>query len=301
MVRLSSRAWLSALAVAVVAMATTMAAPPVAVPPKVTAPNNATTTVASATHTSNFVLPSGAPGPKPTSPTTSGNQTMTQCPGPLIANTQGLKIKTCMGNCCIKCPAFESLYEPDEVQRVLRMAYYTRQVSLGFAVFMAISYLCLPGKKAQPHISVLFLTVSLSLWYAAFDIMPGVSNACANDFEQSTGHNSRLCGVQGVLIVYLTQTSALWCSLLIYKLHLVRVVLFLLMTRSLFLLQAQKRKKGSFVWFLSTLGGRRTVSHVHFTLHPPPSLSISISLSISVMSTSITHHPCPLVHIDNHF
>lgn len=101
------------------------------------------------------------------------------------------------------------------------MAYYTRQVSLGFAVFMAISYLCLPGKKAQPHISVLFLTVSLSLWYAAFDIMPGVSNACANDFEQSTGHNSRLCGIQGVLIVYLTQTSALWCSLLIYKLHLV--------------------------------------------------------------------------------
>ncbi|KAG0343030.1 hypothetical protein BG000_010167 [Podila horticola] len=219
MVRLSSRAWLSALAVAVVAMA----APPVAAPPKVTAPTNATTTVASATHTSNFVLPSGAPGPKPTPPTTSGNQTMTQCPGPLIANTQGLKIKTCMGNCCIKCPAFESLYEPDEVQRVLRMAYYTRQVSLGFAVFMAISYLCLPGKKAQPHISVLFLTVSLSLWYAAFDIMPGVSNACANDFEQSTGHNSRLCGVQGVLIVYLTQTSALWCSLLIYKLHLLAV------------------------------------------------------------------------------
>ncbi|KAI9231815.1 MAG: hypothetical protein BYD32DRAFT_466812 [Podila humilis] len=196
-----------------------MAAPPVVPSTKVT---NTTTTSARPTATSDFIIPT-AEAPKPTSPATSGNQTMAQCPGPLIANTRGLDIPTCMGPCCIKCPAFESFYEPDEVQHVLRMAYYTRQVSLGFAVFMAISYLCLPGKKAQPHISVLFLTVSLSLWYAAFDIMPGVSNACANDFEQSTGHNSRLCGVQGVLIVYLTQTSALWCSLLIYKLHLLAV------------------------------------------------------------------------------
>lgn len=86
---------------------------------------------------------------------------------------------------------------------------------------MAISYLVLPGKRSQPHISVLFLTVSLSLWYAAFDIMPGYSNACANEYDMSTGKNSTLCGIQGVLIIYLTQTSALWCSLLIYKLHLV--------------------------------------------------------------------------------
>ncbi|KAG0354368.1 hypothetical protein BGZ54_001679 [Gamsiella multidivaricata] len=53
--------------------------------------------------------------------------------------------------------------------------------------------------------------------------MPGVSNACINEFEQSTGHNSKLCGVQGVLIIYFTQTSSLWCSLLIYKLHLLAV------------------------------------------------------------------------------
>ncbi|KAF8940059.1 hypothetical protein BGZ58_007887 [Dissophora ornata] len=53
--------------------------------------------------------------------------------------------------------------------------------------------------------------------------MPGVSNACINDFEESSGQNSRLCGIQGVLIVYLTQTSALWCSMLIYKLHLLAV------------------------------------------------------------------------------
>ncbi|KAF9430078.1 hypothetical protein BGZ94_008442 [Podila epigama] len=179
--------------------------------------------VVPATPTTVFILPTNGLSPQPTTPLTPSNQTGMSCPGPLIPNTQGLKIKTCMGKCCIKCPAFESFYEPDEVQHVLRMTYYTRQVSLGFAAFMAISYLVLPGKKAQPHISVLFLTVSLALWYAAFDVMPGISNACANDFEQSTGHNSRLCGVQGVLIVYLTQTSALWCSLLIYKLHLLAV------------------------------------------------------------------------------
>jgi hypothetical protein len=108
------------------------------------------------------------------------------------------------------------------IQDVLKTTYATRQVSLAFSIFLAISYLVLPGKRAQPHISVLFLTVSLSLWYVAFDVMPGISNACINEFEQSTGHNSRLCGAQGVLIIYLTQTSALWCSLLIYKLHLVR-------------------------------------------------------------------------------
>jgi hypothetical protein len=68
---------------------------------------------------------------------------------------------------------------------------------------------------------VLFLTISLTLWYVAFDIMPGTSNSCINEAEQSTGHNSRLCGVQGVLIIYFAHTNALWCSLLIYKLHLV--------------------------------------------------------------------------------
>ena len=126
-----------------------------------------------------------------------------------------------MGECCIKCPAIESFYAPNKIQNVLQGAYVTRQVSLVLSAFMAVSYLVLPGKRGQPHISVLFLTVSLSLWYAAFDVMPGISNACVDDFEQSTGHNSRLCGIQGVLIIYFTQTSALWCSLLIYKLHLV--------------------------------------------------------------------------------
>ncbi|KAF9562215.1 hypothetical protein EC968_005373 [Mortierella alpina] len=53
--------------------------------------------------------------------------------------------------------------------------------------------------------------------------MPGNSNACINDFEESTGRNSKLCGAQGVLIIYLTHTSALWCTLLIYKLHLLAV------------------------------------------------------------------------------
>ncbi|KAF9944705.1 hypothetical protein BGZ70_004411 [Mortierella alpina] len=123
----------------------------------------------------------------------------------------------------MKCPAVESFYEPGTMHRVLNAAYITRQFSLACAVFMTISYLVLPGKRSQPHISVLFLNISLSLWFAAFDIMPGSSNACITDFEESTGHNSKLCGAQGVLIIYLTHTSALWCTLLIYKLHLLAV------------------------------------------------------------------------------
>ncbi|KAF9985992.1 hypothetical protein BGZ75_002329 [Mortierella antarctica] len=179
---------------------------------------------APATGTIVFNLPTAVPTPAPVAPPNgSGNQTLAGCPGPLIANTLNLKSPTCMGPCCIKCPAVESFYEPNEIHNVLKGSYITRQVSLAFSIFMALSYIILPGKRAQPHISVLMLTVSTSLWYAAFDIMPGVSNACVNDFEQSTGHNSRLCGVQGVLIIYLTQTSALWCSLLIYKLHLLAV------------------------------------------------------------------------------
>ncbi|KAI9236848.1 MAG: hypothetical protein BYD32DRAFT_452157 [Podila humilis] len=188
----------------------------------------ATQPTSTSTATTDFILPSAAPiAPFPTSsppPTTPTSPMLPDfCPGPLIPNSRNLTIATCSGKCCIRCPAIESFYKPDVIQNVLKTTYATRQVSLAFSVFLAISYLVLPGKRAQPHISVLFLTVSLSLWYVAFDLMPGISNACINEFEQSTSHNSRLCGAQGVLIIYLTQTSALWCSLLIYKLHLLAV------------------------------------------------------------------------------
>ncbi|KAF9147956.1 hypothetical protein BG015_010321 [Linnemannia schmuckeri] len=178
--------------------------------------------------TTNFVLPTGRPQstsvPQPPTsqpPRAAGNATV--CPGPLIPNTRGLDIPTCTEQCCLRCPAFENFYPPNRIQQVIDATYYTRQVSMGFVVFMAISYLLLPGKRSQPHISVLFLTISLSLWYVAFDIMPGTSNACINEAEQSTGHNSKLCAAQGVLIIYFAHTNALWCSLLIYKLHLLSV------------------------------------------------------------------------------
>ncbi|KAF9436300.1 hypothetical protein BGZ76_004331 [Entomortierella beljakovae] len=164
------------------------------------------------------------------SPTASAKPTPTAgamtCPGPTIPDKLGLGakgLKTCQNGCCLKCPVVESFYEPNEVQNVMKTAYVIRQFSLVAAFFMAISYMVLPGKRSQPHISVLFLTVSVSLWFIAFDVMPGVSNACVNDYVPSTAKNSKLCGVQGVLIIYLTQTSALWCSLLIYKLHLLAV------------------------------------------------------------------------------
>ncbi|KAG0047100.1 hypothetical protein BGZ83_007767 [Gryganskiella cystojenkinii] len=158
----------------------------VAVSAQTTVKPTATSSTQPATSTPNFILPPTAAAPPP-SATTSGpslpgsstNPALAgHCPGPLIPNIRNLTIDTCMGPCCIKCPAIESFYEPNKIQNVLKAAYYTRNVSLAFAVFMALSYLVLPGKRSQPHISVLFLTVSLSLWYAAFDIMPGVSNAC---------------------------------------------------------------------------------------------------------------------------
>ncbi|KAF9978131.1 hypothetical protein BGZ65_007107, partial [Modicella reniformis] len=169
-----------------------------------------------------FFFPSPAPTSLPSTKPSGGsdNSTMRSCPGPLIPNIHNLKIQTCMDSCCLKCPAINNFYEPNKVDNVLTAAYITRQISLGLVLFMTISYLVLPGKRSQPHISVLFLTVSLSLWFAAFDVMPGITNACANDYESATSSNSKLCGIQGVLIIYLTQTSALWCSLLIYKLHL---------------------------------------------------------------------------------
>ncbi|ORZ26530.1 hypothetical protein BCR41DRAFT_384590 [Lobosporangium transversale] len=186
-----------------------------------------TADVNTTTPTTNFFLPTSTPPSLPPSisqpsPPAPGQGTHI-CPGPLIPNTHNLSIQTCMEGCCIKCPAVNSFYEPNKVENVLYIAYVTRQVSLVFAVFMALSYLLLPGKRSQPHISVLFLTVSLSLWYVSFDIMPGISNACINEFEHSTGQNSKLCGIQGVLIIYFTQTCSLWCSLLIYKLHMLAV------------------------------------------------------------------------------
>ncbi|KAF9353343.1 hypothetical protein BGX34_011633 [Mortierella sp. NVP85] len=185
------------------------------------APSTTTTPPKTPTSSINFILPSAPATPTPT--TQQPNNATRTCPGPLIPNLDGVPRVSCMSGCCLKCPMIDNFYEPNQVQDVLTAAYITRQVSLGLSVFMAISYLVLPGKRAQPHISVLFLTVSTSLWYAAFNVMPGVSNACANDYEYSKSSNSRLCGIQGVLIIYLTQTSALWCSLLIYKLHLLAV------------------------------------------------------------------------------
>ncbi|KAI7822221.1 hypothetical protein BC939DRAFT_477949 [Gamsiella multidivaricata] len=202
---------------------------PATVSAQATSTTNTISTSIAATSTTDFILPTvtssapTVPTPAPAPTPSAGNSTLKTCPGPLINNTFGLNIPTCMGPCCIKCPAVNSFYEPNKVERVMNAAYVTRQVSMALSIFIAFSYMLLPGKRSQPHISVLFLSVSLSLWYISFDIMPGVSNACINEFEQSTGHNSKLCGVQGVLIIYFTQTSSLWCSLLIYKLHLLAV------------------------------------------------------------------------------
>ncbi|KAF9187839.1 hypothetical protein BGZ51_001012 [Haplosporangium sp. Z 767] len=217
----------SGLLMAAAAMTLSLVLPAgVAAQKTTTTPGASSTTVGTPvppTATTHFLFPTPTSSGSPSPGGASSNQTLNSCPGPLIPNTLGLDISTCVGPCCIKCPAIESLYEPNKVHKVIESSFITRQISLACSAFMALSYLVLPGKRAQPHISVLFLTVSLSLWYAAFDVMPGVSNACANDFEMSTWSNSRLCGVQGVLIIYLTQTSALWCSLLIYKLHLLAV------------------------------------------------------------------------------
>ncbi|KAG0272547.1 hypothetical protein BGZ95_011698, partial [Linnemannia exigua] len=229
MVRLTKTLLGAMLALSVV-LTPTLSAPPVTPSATKSGAGPAPTgNVTTPTATTNFILPPAASTTAP--PTTPGgggplspNPAM-RCPAIMIPDPNPdpknpIPNRICTGGCCVKCPAVNSFYEPDQVENVLRAAYFTRQASLGFAVFMAISYLVLPGKRSQPHISVLFLTVSLSLWYAAFNIMPGYSNACVNDLDQSNGSNSKLCGAQGVLIIYLTQTSALWCSLLIYKLHL---------------------------------------------------------------------------------
>ncbi|KAG0309258.1 hypothetical protein BGZ98_004106 [Dissophora globulifera] len=218
--RITTHLALAALLSLVSAQVTTTPTPAAATP---TANISATPAITTPAPTFNLPLGTGTAGPVPTSPATSGNSTLQSCPGPLIPNTRGLTISTCTGPCCIKCPAVNSFYPPNTIERVLTAAYGIRQVSLALSIFMAISYALLPGKRNQPHISVMFLTISLTFWYAAFDVMPGVTNACVNDFEQSTGHNSTLCGIQGVLIVYLTQTSSIWCCVLIMKLHLLAV------------------------------------------------------------------------------
>ncbi|KAG0237640.1 hypothetical protein BGW42_000468 [Actinomortierella wolfii] len=200
---------------------------------KPTSPTNA---ISSPTATTHFIIPtSTAPSPAAPPPAPSGGAGgmpdlskmfplgTTQCPPPLVPNRLNLTSRTCLYGCCLKCPAVENFYPPNEMNNVVVASYYVRNVSLVFSIFMTISYLILPGKRAQPHISVLFLTISLSLWYASMDVMNGTSNACINELEQSTGRNSVTCGFQGVTMTYLTHTSALWCSLLIYKLHLLAV------------------------------------------------------------------------------
>ncbi|KAF9971811.1 hypothetical protein BGZ73_005141 [Actinomortierella ambigua] len=199
---------------------------------KPTAPSTPTNNGTNLTPTTHFIMPTSTslpstPPPAPPSGLPDFSKMFplgtTRCPAPMVPNRLNITAKTCLYGCCLKCPVVENFYAPNEMNQVVVASYYVRNVSLAFTTFLMLSYLILPGKRAQPHISVLFLTLSLVLWYISMDVMNGTSNACINELEQSTGRNSPTCGFQGVAITYLTHTSALWCSLLIYKLHLLAV------------------------------------------------------------------------------
>ncbi|KAG0262281.1 hypothetical protein DFQ27_002459 [Actinomortierella ambigua] len=228
--QIAKRVWiLVALVCLTAGFVAGQAQPPSAKP---TAPTNPSNKVPSATPTTVFIIPSSPP-PMPSTPPPAPSglpdftkmfpMGTTRCPAPLVPNRLNITSKTCLSGCCLKCPIVENFYAPNEMNHIVVASYYVRNVSLAFTAFLALSYLILPGKRAQPHISVLFLTLSLMLWYISMDVMDGTSNACINELEQSTGRNSVTCGFQGAAITYLTHTSALWCSLLIYKLHLLAV------------------------------------------------------------------------------
>ena len=166
----------------------------------------ATTTIPGPT-SSNFSLPSAAPTSAATPVPGTGNQTATSpptvaaagCPPPLVPNLLNLVSGTCMGQCCLPCPASSVFYEPNKLEDIYTVTCIVRALSATACGILTISYLLLPSRRKHPHLIVLSFATLMVPWeglgtiwmYKKKDLL------CKNVYEIATMSNSWLCGLQG--------------------------------------------------------------------------------------------------------
>ncbi|GJJ78077.1 hypothetical protein EMPS_10436 [Entomortierella parvispora] len=183
-----------------------------------------TTTVASALATSTnqptFILPI----PSPTA--TVGNSTAAaSCPPPLVPNIYKLVSASCMGACCLPCPASAVFYEPNKLENVYTITSAFRAVSATACALLAGAYLLLPNRRRHPHLIVLLFALLMVPWeglgtawlYKKEDLL------CKNVYEIADMSNSWFCGVQGIGLQYIVLVMLCLAFFLISNLHFLTV------------------------------------------------------------------------------
>ncbi|KAG0047101.1 hypothetical protein BGZ83_007768 [Gryganskiella cystojenkinii] len=193
---------------------------------------NATTSSPPPSATPNFILPPSAPtSPAAPAPTPgSSNQTTLPsaaagCPPPLVPNSLNLTSGTCIGPCCLPCPASSVFYEPQKLENIYTITSIVRAISATSCAILTICYLILPSRRKHPHLIVLSFSTLMIPWeglgtiwmYKKADLL------CKNVFEIATMSNSWLCGLQGIALMYIVLVMLCLGFLLIANLHLLTV------------------------------------------------------------------------------
>ncbi|KAG0262283.1 hypothetical protein DFQ27_002461 [Actinomortierella ambigua] len=96
-----------------------------------------------------------------------------------------------------------------------------RVVSCTVTLVLAISYLVLPGRRQHPHLIILCMFVTTVLWEGVGIVwlFRRRSLTCHSEVEEATMTNSTICGIQGILLVYLVGVLFIQGITLIVNLH----------------------------------------------------------------------------------
>ncbi|CAG8601259.1 250_t:CDS:2 [Acaulospora morrowiae] len=159
----------------------------------------------------------------PTLPTVANSLPVSSCPAPFIPDpSPSLKKPTCANGCCLACPYANNFYPPNTIDNIYTALSGFRVVSFICVFIILLSYLVLPNKREQQSITVLCLNFSLLIFLSVtfFYIGDHRKVQCVDEYTQSNMINNPLCEFQGIILIFSTFTTILYCFLLIIQLHL---------------------------------------------------------------------------------
>ncbi|KAG0313369.1 hypothetical protein BGZ99_008948 [Dissophora globulifera] len=193
-------------------------------------PTNTVTNSIVPTPTIDFNLVPSAPA-QPTPSTgnnnvAAGNSTLSaSCPPPLISNIFNLTSGSCVGPCCIPCPASSAFYEPDRLANSYTFNSAVRVVSAVCTAFLTICYLILPKRRKHPHLIILLFAIVMTPWQGLGTawLFKREELLCKSPYEIATMNNSWLCGLQGACLMYMTLVLIFISVTIIVNLHALTV------------------------------------------------------------------------------
>ncbi|KAF9337766.1 hypothetical protein BG006_002801 [Podila minutissima] len=147
------------------------------------------------------------------------------CPPPLLPNFNSLVSDTCLGPCCLPCPASSTFYEPGQLENIYTITSIIRVISASACGFLSIAYLLLPSRRQHPHLIVLVFAMLMVPWEALGTAWLAKKEdlLCKSPYEAANMTNSWLCGVQGITLYYIVLVMCCLSVLLIANLHLLIV------------------------------------------------------------------------------